>query len=119
MKPALLGFAIIFSGLLGCSNTLGGSSSDQNHRSVQSLGDGLYVVDYKWPYVEKTFGKNRNTAVPAYLEEKRLIPSECTHGVAVVRGGETEGGWGWAEFRCIINNNKWGQINATNRVRLD
>jgi hypothetical protein len=100
MKPALYLLVVVYSGLSGCSNTSGGSSFDQNHRSIQSLGDGLYVVDYKWPYVEKTFGKNRNTAVPAYLEARKLIPAECTRGVAVVRGGETEGGWGWAEFRC-------------------
>jgi hypothetical protein len=91
---------VALSSLLGCNRTLGNSSTNGSDRSVQSLADGVYVVDYKWPYVEKTYGPNRNIAVPAYLEAIGLVPAECSRGVVVVRGGETEGGWGWAEFRC-------------------
>ena len=100
MKSALLVSAIILSSLVGCSSTLGYSWTDSSRHSVQSLGNDLYVVDYKWLYIEKVYGKDRNTAVPAYLEVEGLTPDKCRHGVLVLRGGETEGGWGWAEFRC-------------------
>ncbi len=51
-------------------------------------------VGLEWPYVEKTYGVDRNIAVPAYLEAKGLIPAKCPRGVVVLRGGETEGGVG-------------------------
>lgn len=96
----LLGLVMLMVGLQACSAPTGVYSPERMRRSVQSLGGGLYVVDYKWSYVEGTFGKDRPTAVPAYLKAKDLVPVECAQGVVVVRGGRTEGGWAWAEFRC-------------------
>ncbi len=69
-------------------------------RSLEHVERGLYIVSYKWGHVEKAYGKDREEAIPAYLDATELIPSACAHGVVVLRGGETEGGWGWAEFRC-------------------
>jgi len=86
--------------LVGCGGSFDIYSPGQIHRTVQSRGAGIYVVYYEWPYVEDRFGKNRATAVPEYLQEKGLIPPECMQGVTVIRGGEAEGGKGWAEFRC-------------------
>jgi hypothetical protein len=34
------------------------------------------------------------------LKKTRLLPKQCTSGIEYIRGGETEGGWGWAEFQC-------------------
>lgn len=39
-------------------------------------------------------------AVPPYLSKEGLIPPECHNGIIVIRGGYTEGGWAWVEFRC-------------------
>ena len=86
--------------LAGCGGSFDIYSPGQIHRTVRSQGPGLYVVSYKWPYVEDHFGKDRATAVPEYLKMKGLVPPECTQGVTVIRGGEVEGGGGWAEFRC-------------------
>jgi len=41
-----------------------------------------------------------SVAVPKYLEAKGLVPDECVQGVVITRSGATEGGGGWAEFRC-------------------
>lgn len=100
IRRAMLGLVLLVIGLPACSDPSGKYSPEMTHRSVQSLSKGLYVVDYKWPYVVETFGKDQTIAVPTYLEAKGLIPAECVRGVTVVRGGRTEGGWAWAEFRC-------------------
>jgi len=102
MRRWLIGLAIstMMFPLAGCGGSFDIYSPSQIHRTVQLRSPGLYVVYYEWPYVEERFGKNRATAIPKYLGEKGLVPSECAHGVTVVRGGEGEGGKGWAEFRC-------------------
>lgn len=92
-------FISAFVGLIGCSSLSGGDFT-ADCRNVHHLGGGVYVVDYRWPYVEKVFGRDLYKAVPAYLEAKNLVPSACSSGVVVVGGGEVEGGWGWARFRC-------------------
>ncbi len=86
--------------LLGCSSTSGDFLSDKGHARVRSLENGLYIVSYKWPYVEKVSGKERHLAVPAYLKANSLVPTFCARGIHVLCGGEGEGGWGWAEFCC-------------------
>lgn len=85
----------------GCGSAFDVYSPGQIHRTVQLRHPGLYIVYYEWPYVEGNFGKNRATAVPAYMEAKGLIPSECTKGIVVVRGNDAEGGKAWAEFNCV------------------
>lgn len=84
--------------LSGCCSSL--RSDDPGCAYVELEENGNYSVDYKWHYVETRYGRDRHTAVPAYLEEHGLVPAPCEHGVVVLRGGEGEGGWGWAEFRC-------------------
>ena len=102
MSHRMIGFAIAASifPLVGCGGSFDNYSPSQIHRTVQLRMPGLYVVYYEWPYVEEHFGKDRATAVPEYLKAKNLVPSECLRGVIVTRGGEGEGGKGWAEFRC-------------------
>lgn len=126
MKRQVIGFALIALTfpLVGCGGSFDIYSPTQIHRTVQSRGQGLYVVSYKEFDVINDFGfgvekvreavrKAENTkdklavwdqaafvAVPRYLEAKGLIPSECTQGVVVIRSGSLEGGGGWAEFRC-------------------
>lgn len=97
---------------------------NQIHRTVHLLTPGVYVVFYKefdvineyGPGVEKVreaVRKSESTkdklvvweqvafgAVPKYLDAKGLIPAECAQGVEIIRSGSTEGGGGWAEFRC-------------------
>ena len=90
---------------VGCGARFDIYAPDQIHRTVQSRGKGLYVVYYEWPYMENHFGKNRALAVPEYLREKGLVPPECKWGTTVVRGGDAEGGKGWAEFRCTEKEN--------------
>jgi len=85
---------VVFSGLLGCD-----MDPDRCFK-VQYIADGIFDVSYEWEHVEEVFGKDRKIAVPAYLEAENLIPADCTRGVTVVRGGKTQSGWGWAEFRC-------------------
>lgn len=94
-----LAFAAIYP-LVGCGGSFDIYSPSQIHRTVHPRGNGLYVVSYKWSYMVEHFGKDRATAVPKYLEAKGIIPVECSQGVTVIRGGEVEGGSGWAEFRC-------------------
>ena len=86
--------------LTACGGSFDIYSPSQIHRTVQLRGLDLYVVYYDWPYVEEHFGRDRATYVPKYLKAKNLIPPECLQGVTVTRGGEGEGGKGWAEFRC-------------------
>lgn len=100
MKSLLPILPVVIVGLLGCTSILGDSPGDKGRGTVRFLETGNHIVSYKWHYVEKVFGKDRYTAVPAYLEANNLVPSACGSGVKVLRGGETEGGWGWAEFQC-------------------
>jgi hypothetical protein len=86
--------------LTACGGSFDIYSPSQIHRTVRSLESGHYVVYYKWRPVEETYGKDRAAAIPEYLKAMGIVPSECTRGVIVIRGGETEGGGGWAEFRC-------------------
>jgi hypothetical protein len=91
---------------------------------VKVLKPGIYVVSYRefdvidkyGPGVENVREATRRAkdpgdkvsawdqatfaAVPRYLEAKGLVPTECKQGIAVIRCGSTEGGGGWAEFRC-------------------
>ena len=102
MKQWLMGLAAsaaIFP-LTGCGGSFDNYSPSQIHRTVQSLGNGLYVVDYRWREVAQNFGKDRAVAIPKYLEAKGIVPAECSSGITVIRGGEVENGGGWAEFRC-------------------
>ena len=102
MKKLLVGVVIstTMSPLGGCGGSFDVYSSNQIHRTVQSRGAGHYVVDYRWREVAEQHGNDRATAVPKYLEANRLVPTECSRGVIVIRGGEVEGDGGWAEFRC-------------------
>lgn len=100
MKLLLPVVTLVVASLLGCSSTLGDSPGDKGRGTVRLLESGFYIVSYKWPYVEKVYGKDRYSAVPAYLEANGLVPTSCARGIHVLRGGEGEGGWGWAEFRC-------------------
>lgn len=76
------------------------SLDNQITYNIKSLGSGVYIIDYKWTRMKEAYAKSRSSAVRKYLRENDLIPSECVHGVSVVRSGETEGGWGWSEFQC-------------------
>jgi hypothetical protein len=96
----MLGLSLLMIGLPACSDPFGVYSPERIHRTVQSRGGGLYVVYYEWRHVEQSYGKDRDTAVPAYLKAKDLVPFECARGVTVVRGNKGEGGKAWAEFRC-------------------
>ena len=58
-------------------------------------------MSYKWHYIEETYGIDRTKAVPIYLDAIGRIPSICSNGIEILRGGEAEGGWAWAEFRCL------------------
>lgn len=123
-RRMMLGLAILVIGLPACSDPFGVYSPERIRRTVQSRGQGLYVVSYKEFDVINAFGpgvenvradvrkaggtKEKlavwdqavSVAAPRYLEAKGLVPSECTQGVVVTRSGSTEGGGGWAEFRC-------------------
>ena len=39
-------------------------------------------------------------AVPKYLEDKRLIPDECSNAVVIVSSNMGEAGGGVTAFRC-------------------
>ena len=69
-------------------------------RDVKAVGAGEYVVYYKWPAVVTRFGRDRLTAVPAFMREHGLIPQACDQGVELTCGGEGEAGNGWASFYC-------------------
>lgn len=86
--------------LIGCGSGFDIYSPGQIHRTVQLIRPGVYIVDYKWREVSEQFGKDKEVAIPKYLEEKGLIPPECGGEVTVIRGGGVENGGGWAEFRC-------------------
>lgn len=102
MNRRVIGLALIALTfpLVGCGGSFDIYSPGQIHRTVRTLGTGLYEVSYRWREVAEQYGKDRKTAVPEYLKAKGLVPLECARGVAVIRGGEVEGGGGWAEFRC-------------------
>jgi hypothetical protein len=100
MRVLLLVLFVAITSLLGCGSALEKYSDDGGRGSVRLLENGNYIVSYKWPYVENRYGRDRHSAIPAYLEENGLAPASCAHGVEILRGGEGEGGWGWAEFRC-------------------
>lgn len=86
--------------LTACGGSFDIYSPSQIHRTVQLIKPGVFIVDYRWREVAEQFGKDRAMAVPKYLEARGLTPPECVRGVIVIRGGEVEGGGGWAEFRC-------------------
>lgn len=47
------------------------------------------------------FGPPRSRAVETYLAARPdLMPPQCSNGPLYVKGGDTEGGWGWAIFQC-------------------
>lgn len=100
MRALMLMLLVVITSLLGCGGVLDKQSGDEGRGTVRLLETGDYIVSYKWPYVEKRYGKERHSAVPAYLNESDLVPASCAHGIDVLRGGEGEGGWGWAVFRC-------------------
>lgn len=123
-RLTLIGFAFLEVCLPACSDPFGIYSPEQIHRTVQLVRPGIYVVSYKEFDVINNFGpgvenvreavrKAKSTedklavwgqaafiAVPRYLDIKGLTPSECAQGISVIRSGSTEGGGGWAEFRC-------------------
>tara|TARA_R110002073_G_C8985096_1_gene537376 strand:- start:48 stop:419 length:372 start_codon:yes stop_codon:yes gene_type:complete len=41
--------------------------------------------------------------IPNYLNESRLIPTACTHGIDVVSAMKDEGGGGTAAFKCRVD----------------
>lgn len=67
--------------------------------TVRATGNGRYMVTFQRSELP---GKlvNRPQTVPAYLKKNRLVPGECLNGVGYIRGGDGEGGWGWAEVEC-------------------
>jgi hypothetical protein len=58
-----------------------------------------YGASFKW---SRTYAlaPTRAKAVELMLRETGLLPAACSKGIRYLRGGETEGGWGWAEFEC-------------------
>lgn len=67
--------------------------------SVQSGARTQYVADFKWgPTYE--LASTPGEAVEVMLQRSNLIPQQCSKGIKYLRGGEAEGGWGWAEFEC-------------------
>ena len=117
---------ILVTGLAGCVFVLDDHSPERLRGGVRPdlTQAGNYVVSYNWhslldkygPGVEEVrsvvrkagnleeknaiWDREYKAAVPKYLEAKKMIPPECTQGIEVTRVGTTEGGGGWAEFRC-------------------
>ena len=65
----------------------------------KAIGESEYIIDFKRDSVNRV-GVERSAAVILYLQEKKLIPLQCSQGVTYVRGGSGENGYGWAIFRC-------------------
>jgi hypothetical protein len=85
--------------LTACSGRFDPYSPGEIHRTVQKRGPDLYVAYFRREAMDK-FGRDRSQALPLYLRDNKLVPSECAHGITYLRGGDAEGGQGWAEFRC-------------------
>lgn len=126
----LIGFVLLACSHSACSDFFGVYSPERIHSTVRSMGEGLYIVRYEYFDVINQYGPGvenvreavrnaRNTkdqlaawseaeaiAVPKYLKAKGLVPTECTQGVIVIRGGSSVEGDGWAEFRCKENQEK-------------
>lgn len=61
---------------------------------------GGFEFNFKRVDVDR-LGPPRSTAVERYLRaHSHLLPPQCVNGPRYVRGGHTEGGWGWAIFLC-------------------
>lgn len=58
-----------------------------------------YIASFKW-HPTYRLAETREEAVIMMLEKTNLIPRKCSKGIVYIRGGEAEGGWGWAEFQC-------------------
>lgn len=106
--------------LAGCFGPFDVYSPSQIHKTVQLYGENEYIVYYKRHYVIEQFGPDmsevlRNVedkdkhalwdqaiavAVPKYLKAKNIVPVACNYGVVIIKSGETEGGGGYAVFRC-------------------
>ena len=67
--------------------------------SVQPGTRTQYLVDFKWGPTY-ALAPTRDAAVETMLKKTELMPQNCSKGIKYLRGGETEGGWGWAEFEC-------------------
>lgn len=124
MTRKCYGFALVLFALSACAGTHDAYDQSAKDRSVQMLYPGTYIVSYRefdviekyGPGVESVRDAVRQATglrdktslwdqaviatVPKYLVAAGLVPIECRYGVAVIRCGSTEGGGGWAEFRC-------------------
>ena len=58
-----------------------------------------YITHFKWTPVY-ALDRDPFKAIQKMLEKTSLTPQACSRGITIVRGGEAEGGWGWAEFNC-------------------
>lgn len=67
--------------------------------SVQPGSRAPYEASFKWNPTYQ-LASSHEEAVEQMLERTNLIPSECNRGIKYLRGGEAEGGWGWAEIEC-------------------
>lgn len=61
-----------------------------------------YVVGFKFNRVYQK-GKGDLVAVKEYMERCGLVPAHCEYGIVVLKGGQVEGGGGWAEFACAAS----------------
>jgi hypothetical protein len=70
---------------------------------IRQLDSNEFLFSFKRHKVER-LGLTRRAAVAIYLQEKGLIPSQCLHGIDVLRDGDQENGNGWATFICSRRN---------------
>lgn len=86
--------------LTGCFGPLNIYSKKEIGRTVDYLGNGIYIIDYPAIQVYSKYGENPRSALPQYLEENELIPKQCSGKIEIVSFGRIENGDGWAEFTC-------------------
>jgi len=74
-------------------------SSNEYCASVKPGTRAPYETSFKWSPTYK-LASSREEAVQVMLQKTKQIPEACSKGIKYIRGGEAEGGWGWAEFEC-------------------
>ncbi len=122
----LIAFFILVFSMSACGGGFDIYSPNNIYRTIQPHPnrEGLYLVHYRYkemievygPGWEKTLAAVRQAknnkeiyniwnqtltlAVPKYLEEKKLIPDECIHGIVAISSNMNESGGGTTVLRC-------------------
>jgi hypothetical protein len=91
MRQTKLGAAILLL-VAGCA----AAPTNDYSGTVKPGTRSEYVTYFKWTPVY-ALDRDRQKAIQTMLEKSALTPKECTRGITFIRGGEAEGGWGWAQ----------------------